>query len=596
MGKILECGGSKAFKNLEQCHEIQGEFKRSPIYYLKTPNNLGDNYEEMKRNNLKSNFFEQQINEEDNELNVIIYNSDEFCHDISNNNINKDKQNLIKNEKENYISRVVDSIKLKKAKLNKSFQNNKNKENKKNFGKVNNLMDDKINKGKEDENRIKKKLIYNNSEGNINKNKDKNIKKDINEHTIEDNDFKIKNNKNNINHNNKIVKNIYMNKNNKQINYLYYNDVNHNIILHNKEKKVLKNKGKENVFIKRKKKSNKEQKKIKRNKSYQIMSSFPKSVNITSSKLKNSIKYKFTPKIKSNFPLNITDNNSGNSSKRQTNLTSGINSPKFINDKYFKRSEEDIFNKNNNINDKYNNTSNNNNSKYNLYKFIPFNKKEKQSNLFIDLEKNNELKTEPENNLFDIVLNINRRHHSNERINNYKIDQDENKIDKESNKNIIKVKIPFKGTQINRNLLNNSVNNMFILNYNMISKISEKAVLYDGNIFKVTNHEKSKLVLRYFQITKKYFRYYNNIHSLVLPNVKPLEYFEIKNIKKIEIIDVDLLKNKNEYNIKFAFIINLKENINFFIFATNDKDLGMNIINILNLIKKYFDEERDLFK
>ena len=29
---MFECGGNKTFKNLEQCHEIQGEFKKTPLY------------------------------------------------------------------------------------------------------------------------------------------------------------------------------------------------------------------------------------------------------------------------------------------------------------------------------------------------------------------------------------------------------------------------------------------------------------------------------------------------------------------------------------------------------------------------------------
>ena len=195
---------------------------------------------------------------------------------------------------------------------------------------------------------------------------------------------------------------------------------------------------------------------------------------------------------------------------------------------------------------------------------------------------------------------IKRKYNSNDIINNYKKDINNNEflINQNANKDIIKVKIAIKGTQINHTLLNNSVNNIYILNYNILSKISNKAILYDGNIYKVINSKKgeTKLVLRYFQITKLYFRYYNSIQSLVLPNIKPLEFFEIKKIKNIEIIDINLLKDKIEYKIKFSFVINLEENINFFIFASNDRELGMNIINILNLIKKYNDEEKDFFK
>ena len=176
-----------------------------------------------------------------------------------------------------------------------------------------------------------------------------------------------------------------------------------------------------------------------------------------------------------------------------------------------------------------------------------------------------------------------------------------------NNNDIIKLKIPFKGTQINHNLLNSSVKGIFTLNFNMLSNFSDKAILFDGNIYKVTKEENgiSRLIFRYFQITKKKFSFYKNIHSLLMINNKPLEEFNIKSMRNIEILDLNLyiksmrnieildlnlLKNKNEPKINFAFVINLIENINFFILATNDKNFGTNIINLLNLLKKYKDE------
>ena len=210
----------------------------------------------------------------------------------------------------------------------------------------------------------------------------------------------------------------------------------------------------------------------------------------------------------------------------------------------------------------------------------------------------------PSQNIFDSNINLinNRRHHSNNVTNKIKLINDEKKdslFDINTNKDILKIKIPFKGTQINHNLLNSSVNDVFILNYNMLSKFSDKNILYDGNIYKVVNskNDESKFVLRYFQITKKNFKYFNNIHSVLMSNETPLEEFDIKYIRDIEIIDIKLLiKNKTETKIKFAFVINMVENINFYIFATDDIDAGMNVINILNLLKKFYDKEKDLFK
>ena len=614
MGKILECGGSKTFQNLEQCHEIQGEFKKSPLCYLKPPLNNKEINNKNKNNNIKKAI----IDDQENELNVINYNNEEFCHGKNN-----DKANLVNNEKESYIDKVMDSIKLKKSRLNKSFGKIKKKEKSQSFRKINNLLEIK------DENSSKKfisndivnielkngnnkRLNYNNTDININNksNENKKIKKEIDGSQIKNRKLKKNVNQENLKqNNNRIINNIFKNEKNRQMNYISFNKINTNKILDlfekNKEPKKFEPKKEIN-----KRKIKKQNKTIKRNKSYQIIKSFKKSENMISSKVRNSFKekkgnYVFTPKIKAKFPLHMRNKNqeeSTNESRRKTYLTTGNNSPKSINDKYFKRNEENIFNNLKNAS-KNNNTFGSNNSKKNFYKFIPHNKSEKYLNPFISLQKNKDSVNEQEKNLFDFNLGfskIKRKYNSNNIINHYKKDTNENEFLTKNivNKDIIKVKIAIKGTQINQTLLNSSVNNIYILNYNILSKISNKAVLYDGNIYKVINSKKgeTKLVLRYFQITKLYFRYYNCVQSLVLPNIKPLEFFEIKKIKNIEIIDINLLKDKNEYKIKFSFVINLEENINFFIFATNDREIGMNIINILNLIKKYNDEEKDFFK
>ena len=614
MGKILECGGSKTFQNLEQCHEIQGEFKKSPLCYLKPPFNNKEINNKNKNNNIKKAVLDDQ----ENELNVINYNNEEFCQGKNN-----DKTNLVNNEKESYIDKVMDSIKLKKSRLNKSFGKIKKKEKSQSFRKINNLLEIK------DENSSKKfisndianielkngnnkRLNYNNTDININNksNENKKIKKEIDVSQIKNRKLKKNVSQENLKqNNNRIINNIFKNEKNRQMNYISFNKINTNKILDmfekNKEPKKFEPKKEIN-----KRKIKKQNKTIKRNKSYQIIKSFKKSENMISSKVRNSFKekkgnYVFTPKIKAKFPLHMRNKNqeeSTNESRRKTYLTTGNNSPKSINDKYFKRNEENIFNNLKNAS-KNNNTFGSNNSKKNFYKFIPHNKSEKYLNPFISLQKNKDSLNEQEKNLFDFNLGfskIKRKYNSNNIINHYKKDTNENEFLTKNivNKDIIKVKIVIKGTQINQTLLNSSVNNIYILNYNILSKISNKAVLYDGNIYKVINSKEgeTKLVLRYFQITKLYFRYYNCVQSLVLPNIKPLEFFEIKKIKNIEIIDINLLKDKNEYKIKFSFVINLEENINFFIFATNDREIGMNIINILNLIKKYNDEEKDFFK
>ena len=593
MGKILECGGSKTFQNLEQCHEIQGEFKKIPLYYLK--NNF--NNEERNKKNKNNNIYDGKIKDPENELNLIIYNSDEF---------HQDKSNSKNIEKEDYTYKIMDSIKLKKAKLSKSFDKDKIREKNKNPIKSNNIFDIKDSKEfknfdnklknkdqikDKQKNVIKRRLIYNYSENNIKSriNWNNKKKKDIIENKINSNQNQ-----------NKIINNIYKCEKNKKINYVKYNNINQDKFFN--EKKLNENdnmcelisKKIENKLKKRNDNS------IKRNKSQQIKNSFSKSENNINSKFRFSLK-----KNKGNYAFNRRtkpklqgDNNKAtpceNESRRITYLTSENKSPKSTNDNYFISNEEDIFN-NLNKDSKANNTfgklKNKNN---NFYKFIPHN-----------IDENRNLELLAEKNIFDLSeynFNLKRRHHSDNIIINYKKEKDENNsiLKLKDNKDIIKVKILFKGTQINKTLLNNSVNNIFIINYNLLSKISFNSILYDGNIYKVTNTKKgeSKLIMRYFQITKLYFKYFNSVQSLLLPNNKPFDFFEIKKVKNIEIIDINLLKNKNknDQKIKFAFVVNLIENINFFIFATNDRELGMNVINILNLIKKYFDDGKDLFK
>ena len=595
MGKILQCGGSKTFQNLEQCHEIQGEFKKIPLYYLK--NNF--NNEERNKKNKNNNIYDGKIKDPENELNLIIYNSDEF---------HQDKSNSKNIEKEDYTYKIMDSIKLKKAKLSKSFDKDKIREKNKNPIKSNNIFDIKDSKEfknfdnklknkdqikDKQKNVIKRRLIYNYSENNIKSsiNWNNKKKKDIIENKINSNQNQ-----------NKIINNIYKCEKNKKINYVKYNNINQDKFFN--QNKINENENNNMCELISKKIENKLKKRndnsIKRNKSQQIKNSFSKSENNINSKFRFSLK-----KNKGNYAFNRRtkpklqgDNNKAtpceNESRRITYLTSENKSPKSTNDNYFISNEEDIFN-NLNKDSKANNTfgklKNKNN---NFYKFIPHN-----------IDENRNLELLAEKNIFDLSeynFNLKRRHHSDNIIINYKKEKDENNsiLKLKDNKDIIKVKILFKGTQINKTLLNNSVNNIFILNYNLLSKISFNSILYDGNIYKVTNTKKgeSKLIMRYFQITKLYFKYFNSVQSLLLPNNKPLDFFEIKKIKNIEIIDINLLKNKNknDQKIKFAFVVNLIENINFFIFATNDRELGMNVINILNLIKKYFDDGKDLFK
>ena len=596
MGKMLECGGSKTFQNLEQCHEIEGEFKKIPFYYINPPFSLVD----TSLNNKQNYIDKQKIDDKESELNIIIYNNDEFCCNTMN---NKDIKliDLDKNKKENSNHKIINNVIFERNKLNKPYDKNHKKIKSRSFGELDiNLMNKKSIKKNRDSNiRLNKKdkmnsefnskegktLIYNNSEKIIKRklNDNKNIKNNINDIKNIDDKFKTNENKNNTKPNlTTNINNFFKDKKYKKINYAELTNFNPDKLIYDslkrKEKlKALKKGEKENKITE---KCKKEKFRTKRNESHRTMSTFLKSENMTNSKIIESLRgnkknYNFRPKIKPRLVLYRGDINTFDSYRkvqnRKTNLTSGSNSPKFSGDVSLERNKEKTLN--------YKNSSNYIlNRKYNMNKFFPRNNSDDYIKPLGQLQLN------------DTDLNFVCKHYSNNIINKYKINHTENEI--LNNNDIIKLKIPFKGTQINHNLLNSSVKGIFTLNFNMLSNFSDKAILFDGNIYKVTKEENgiSRLIFRYFQITKKEFRFYKNVYSLLTINNKPLEEFNIKCMRNIEILDLNLLKNKNEPKINFAFVINLIENINFFILATNDKNFGTNIINLLNLLKKYKDE------
>ena len=593
---MLECGGSKTFQNLEQCHEIEGEFKKIPFYYINPPFSWVDTSINNKHNYIDK----QKIDDKESELNIIIYNNDEFCCNTMN---NKDIKliDLDKNKKENSNHKIINNVIFERNKLNKPYDKNNKKIKSRSFGELDiNLMNKKSIKKNRDSNiRLNKKdkmnsefnskegktLIYNNSEKIIKRklNDNKNIKNNINDIKNIDDKFKTNENKNNTKPNlTTNINNFFKDKTYKKINYAELTNFNPDKLIYDslkrKEKlKALKKGEKENKITE---KCKKEKFRTKRNESHRTMSTFLKSENITNSKIIESLqgnkkKFNFRSKIKPRLVLYRGDINTFDSYRkvqnRKTNLTSGSNSPKFSGDVSLERNKEKTLN--------YKNSSNYIlNRKYNMNKFFPRNNSDDYIKPLGQLQLN------------DTDLNFVSKHYSNNIINKYKINHTENEI--LNNNDIIKLKIPFKGTQINHNLLNISVNGIFTLNFNMLSNFSDKAILFDGNIYKVTKEENgvSRLIFRYFQITKKEFRFYKNVYSLLTINNKPLEEFNIKSMRNIEILDLNLLKNKNEPKINFAFVINLIENINFFILATNDKNFGANIINLLNLLKKYKDE------
>ena len=98
-----------------------------------------------------------------------------------------------------------------------------------------------------------------------------------------------------------------------------------------------------------------------------------------------------------------------------------------------------------------------------------------------------------------------------------------------------------------------------------------------------------KKVVRYFQVTKSEFKYYNSIFSSSVWNDKPLFRINIKNVDKITISDDDIVKMKFN-DVKFLFKMQIKEqeeeNFTILEFGCEDPQIGISLIKIFMLMKK----------
>jgi hypothetical protein len=125
----------------------------------------------------------------------------------------------------------------------------------------------------------------------------------------------------------------------------------------------------------------------------------------------------------------------------------------------------------------------------------------------------------------------------------------------------------------------------------ILNSINTDYIIYDGLIYKVqrTKINGFKLIEKYFQLTKNQFKYFNSIYSSQVYNNLPLVQFDIRNIINIEITDKDYLLNfiNIENSSHFVFTIILKDN-EYFIFSTENDEIGNNIITIINLLIKYY--------
>lgn len=165
-------------------------------------------------------------------------------------------------------------------------------------------------------------------------------------------------------------------------------------------------------------------------------------------------------------------------------------------------------------------------------------------------------------------------------------------------RDIIEIILPnnfFKESVVNNRIygISDSNKKKVVLNYNKLNNYNISVILYDGILYKVNDKKNNgfKLSLRYFQITKNCFRYYNTFEKR---EEKPLVQFDIRHIKDLQIIENDFL---NEYkidnkDIEMVFCVYLYQNDDFFVFAVNNENFGKNVFDILNLLKNYFEDKK----
>ena len=147
---------------------------------------------------------------------------------------------------------------------------------------------------------------------------------------------------------------------------------------------------------------------------------------------------------------------------------------------------------------------------------------------------------------------------------------------------------------INKDLLKDNINNKIVLDYNKLNGLRTSQIIYDGLLYKVVESKEKeyKFIERYFQLLKNCFRYYNNLENATAYKDKPLVQFDIRHIKEISIINTnnDIFKKYKikEKQIEFVFCIFLYQNDDFFVFASNNKEIGNSTFTIINLLKNYY--------
>ena len=295
-----------------------------------------------------------------------------------------------------------------------------------------------------------------------------------------------------------------------------------------------------------------------------------------------------------NLSINFIHNKFNKTAKNMNNVEPIINNKNILSD----RNNKSCCNKNVNI--KKNSKDKNQQIKSNPYlNYNNFNNKKSQNKKVknksnIQKSKKNGLSNSRSyNNIFQVNKNNKYEfNNTNSNINNMLLPL-------EQYRDMIEIYIPKieKKTLICKEIINKP-GNKYIFSYEKLDNFSIEQILYDGVIYKVidksANEEDGYQFLeRYFQITKNSFRYYNNINDAISDREKPLVQFDVRHIQNIEIIDNNIFNQSKicgKKNINIIFCIYIKDNNDFFVFSHYNKYVGNNIINILEFLIRYYED------
>lgn len=622
MGLIFDCKPKENFNKLEIAEEIRiGNEKDNNNSTKLSKSNIDAN--DIKKGNSKSELIKKETNEI-NKINsnntkikkeknkdtddAIINNTDEDSSDKKNveNNVQSKEEKKEKNE----VINAINSVNLdnnKKMINNTIFINNSNVTISNRNNESNNIShkksNNKENKLQLTENEIKKEYnCFNTNE--------ENIELDEHRNKVFNNNAKItSNNKNNVTesdmdyqYNKDFFDQLYSEQSQYNINYKPENEDNTKII--NKLKEI-----KEKINNKNKPKQKKEKKKIRaKTENYTFK---PKSLSRTMNNRqikKNIPTYRRqTPQNNYNFIFNsYTFDRSKDFQKyrNSNNLNCFSLENSFNNNLCFsmlgKSVREPFYNNyNSNTSFQQKNSLVKRNSRKTQGRFSLQQSNLSNSSMFnitssgvnINNKKNNR-----EKRLFNVVSkNIKKNKDNKEYKKNKSMEKKLVNIEKENGKSnshilfhqyrdIAEICLPsLEDSLINNSLTESCINNKIILNYNKLNHFNTSTILYDGNLYKVLDRKNNgfKVSKRYFQITKNCFKYYKDIENAKSEKFKPLVQFDIRHIKDLQIVDPNFLKDikiDEEKDIEFVFCIYLYQNDDFFVFASDKENYGIQFL------------------